>query len=32
MDPFRMFIELGAPGTAADRLHLRHFENEPFGD
>jgi hypothetical protein len=31
MDPFRMFIELGAPGTAADRLHLRHFE-KPFGD
>ena len=32
MDPFRVLIELGTPGAAADRLHFRHFENEPFGN
>src|SRR5207302_998455 len=31
MDPLRVLIELGTPGAAADRLHFRHFENEPFG-
>ena len=32
MDPFRVLIEFGTPGAATDRLHFRHFENEPFGN
>ena len=32
MDAFGMFVEFGAAGAAADRLHLRHLHDQLFGD